>query len=41
MIYILVNVGTLLLVGWIYYREPLTIKQLCGVALGFIACSLM
>lgn len=40
-IYILVNVGTLLLVSWIYYKEPVTTKQLIGVCLGIVAALLM
>ena len=40
-IYIFINVATLLLVSWIYYKEPLTVKQLFGVSLGLIALFLL
>ena len=40
-IYIFINVATLLLVSWIYYKEPLTAKQMIGVGLGLTSLFLL
>lgn len=37
MIYIMVNIITLVLISWLYFKETLTIQQIIGITLGLIS----
>lgn len=39
--YIVINIITLTLVSWFYFKEPLTLKQMIGILIGLFAISLV
>ena len=41
MFYIIINILTLAIVSWIYFKEPLTLKQVVGILIGLFAISLV